>query len=100
LKGREPRWEAIERKLANRTDRVSTLSATDAAHLSNQISIAEGGQPRSAPAKGSGGRTGPIRPGSGAGTGAGTGTAVLDRPSQGGNRPAARPRKGKGKRKR
>jgi preprotein translocase subunit SecF len=92
LKGREPRWVAIERKLATRADRVGALSASDAAHLSTQISIAEGGQPRSAPPKGTG-RTGPIRPGSG------VGTAVLDRP-QGGNSPPPRPRKGKGKRKR
>ena len=103
LKGREPRWVAIEQRLATRGDRVGSLSATDAAHLSTQISIAAGGQPHSGgPAK----RTGPIRPGSGAGDGRGsvpgTGTAVLDRAaaSGGGNRQPPRPRKGKGKRKR
>jgi preprotein translocase subunit SecF len=100
LKGREPRWIAIERKLSTRADRVGALSAADAAHLSTQISIAEGGQPRTSggPAK----RTGPIRPGSGSGSGSSGGTAVLDRPPQGGgaNRPGPRPRKGKGKRKR
>jgi len=105
LKGREPRWVAIEQRLASRSDRAGALSATDTAQLSTQLSIAAGGQPHSGgPAK----RTGPIRPGS-AGTGAGrgstagTGTALLDRPASGGagnNRRPPRPRKGKGKRKR
>jgi hypothetical protein len=77
LKGREPRWVAIEQRLATRGDRGGALSATDAAQLSTQMSIAAGGQPHSGgPAK----RTGPIRPGSGPGTGsrvaAGTGTAL------------------------
>jgi preprotein translocase subunit SecF len=93
LKGREPRWVAIEQRLNNRGERANSFSAADAAALSNQISIAAGGQPRSGgPAK----RTGPIRPGSG------TGTAVLDRPgsSGGGGAQPPRPRKGKGKRKR
>jgi hypothetical protein len=97
LKGREPRWVAIEQRLATRSDRVGSLSATDAAHLSTQISIAAGGQTRGGgPAK----RSGPIRPGSGTTTS--TSTAVLDRPAQGGagTRPPPRPRKGKGKRKR
>jgi hypothetical protein len=99
LKGREPRWVAIEHRLATRGDGGAALSATDAAHLSTQLSIAAGGQPHSAgPAK----RAGPIRPGSGSGSGPGTGTALLDRPSAngGGNRQPPRPRKGKGKRKR
>jgi preprotein translocase subunit SecF len=111
LKGREPRWVAIEQRLATRSDRVDSFSAADAAHLSTQLSIAAGGQPRKAsPAK----RTGPIRPGSGSGNGAGsgsgngrgpapgTGTAVMDRPppTGGGNSQAPRPRKGKRKRKR
>jgi preprotein translocase subunit SecF len=97
LKGSEPRWVAIENRLATRGDRADSFSAADAAHLSTQLSIAAGGQPRSAgPAK----RTGPIRPGSGAGSG--TGTAVLDRPAANGGatRQPPRPRKGKGKRKR
>jgi len=109
LKGREPRWVAIENRLVTRGERGGSFSATDAAHLSTQLSIAAGGQPHSAgpakkaaPAK----RTGPIRPGSGAGNSrgpaAGTDTAVLDRPSAsgGGGRQPPRPRKGKGKRKR
>jgi preprotein translocase subunit SecF len=109
LKGREPRWIAIENRLITRGERGGSFSATDAAHLSTQLSIAAGGQPHSAgpakratPAK----RTGPIRPGSGAGNSrgpaAGTGTAVLDRPSAsgGGARQPPRPRKGKGKRQR
>jgi preprotein translocase subunit SecF len=104
FKSREPRWVAIEQRLASRSDRAGSLSATDAAQLSTQLSIAAGGQPHSgASAK----RTGPIRPGSagsGAGRGSapGTGTAVLDRPASNGgnNRQPPRPRKGKGKRKR
>jgi len=95
LKEREPRWIAIEQRLASRADRGGALSATDAAQLSTQMSIAAGGQPHSGgPAK----RTGPIRPGS---AGPGSGTAVMDRPGAGGNnRQPPRPRKGKGKRKR
>jgi preprotein translocase subunit SecF len=98
LKGREPRWVAIENRLATRGDRTGSFSATDAAHLSTQLSIAAGGQPHSAgPAK----RPGPIRPGSGNSTGAGqgaapgTGTAVLNRPAPSGaaNRQPPRPRK-------
>jgi preprotein translocase subunit SecF len=105
FKGREPRWVAIENRLATRTDRASSFSAADAAHLSTQMSIAAGGQPHSAgPAK----RTGPIRPGSGAGAGSnggpasGAGPAGLDRSATGGaiGRQPPRPRKGKGKRKR
>jgi preprotein translocase subunit SecF len=93
LKGREPRWIALENRLATRGDRTGPLSPAAAANLSTQISIAAGGQPRGGgPAK----RTGPIRPGSA------TNTAVLDRPAQngGGPRQPPRPRKGKGKRKR
>jgi preprotein translocase subunit SecF len=100
LKAREPRWVAIEQRLATRGDRAGSYSASDAAHLSTQLSIAAGGQPHSGgPAK----RSGPIRPGSGTGKGAtpGTGTSVLDRPApSGNNRQPPRPRKGKGKRKR
>ena len=93
LKRNEPRWVAIEKRVASRGDRASALSATDAAALSTQFSIAAGGQPHSA---GSAKRAGPIRPGSGAGT------AVMDRPpvNGGGTGQAPRPRKGKKKRKR
>ncbi len=97
LKRNEPRWLAIEKRVAARGDRASSLSATDAANLSTQFSIAAGGQPHSTgPAK----RAGPIRPGSGASAGAGT--AVIDRPAAngGGTGQAPRPRKGKKKRKR
>jgi preprotein translocase subunit SecF len=109
LKSREPRWLAIEQRVASRGDRDGAYSAASAAALSNQLSISAGGQPartgRSAPAK----RTGPIRPGSGTagldrpagGTGAGGGAAGAPRPSgSGGGTAAPRPRKGKGKRKR
>jgi preprotein translocase subunit SecF len=48
LKGREPRWVAIESRLATRGDRGGSFSATDAAHLSTQLSIAPG--PPSGPA--------------------------------------------------
>jgi preprotein translocase subunit SecF len=106
FKGREPRWVAIESRLATRSDRAGSFSAADAAHLSTQLSIAAGGQPHSAgPAK----RTGPIRPGSGSGAGSngggpasGAGTAGLDRSAAGGGsaHQPPRPRKGKGKRKR
>jgi preprotein translocase subunit SecF len=115
LKGREPRWVAIENRLTTRGERSGSFSATDAAQLSTQLSIAAGGQPHSAgpakrtgPAKGAGPakRTGPIRPGSGSGDSRGpaqgTGTALLDRPAPGGGggRQPPRPRKGKRKRKR
>jgi preprotein translocase subunit SecF len=119
LKGREPRWVAIENRLAARGERSGSFSATDAAVMSTQMSIAAGGQPhsagagkRSGPAK----RTGPIRPGSGTGNGRGpapgTGTAVMDPPKPSGagsgtgtgtgtgTAQQPRPRKGKGKRKR
>ena len=101
LKQREPRWLAIERRLASRGDRSGALSPAAAAALATQMSIAAGGQPHSGgPAK----RSGPIRPGSGSGRGpaTGTGTALLDRPAQngGGTRQPPRPRKGKKKRKR
>jgi hypothetical protein len=95
LKGREPRWVAIEQRITNRGDRGTSFSAASAAALSTQLSIAAGGQPHSGgPAK----RTGPIRPGSGSGAG----TALLDRPASSGPRSpqGPRPRKGKGKRKR
>jgi preprotein translocase subunit SecF len=100
LKQNEPRWVAIERRLASRGDRTGALSPAAAAALATQFSIAAGGQPHSGgPAK----RSGPIRPGSGTGRGStGTGTAVLDRPAQngGGARQPPRPRKGKKKRRR
>jgi preprotein translocase subunit SecF len=101
LKQNEPRWLAIEKRLSSRGDRVGTLSPAAAAALATQMSIADGGQPRTTgPAK----RTGPIRPGSGAGRGTstGTGTAVLDRAAPNGGRTPQppRPRKGKKKRKR
>jgi preprotein translocase subunit SecF len=100
FKSREQRWQDIERRLATRGDRFGAMSATDAATLTTQMSIAAGGQ-----RQGGGGqptRSGPIRPGSGSqGGGSGAGTAVLDRPAGGAPRPGApRPRKGKGKRKR
>jgi preprotein translocase subunit SecF len=103
LKGREARWLAIERRVASRGDRIGSLSATDAAHLSTQISIAAGGQQgRAGGGSGTGARpakrSGPIRPGSG--SGAGARTAVLERDGGSGNRAAPRPRKGKGKRRR
>jgi preprotein translocase subunit SecF len=89
FKGREQRWQDIERRLATRGDRTGSLSALDAATLTTQMSIAAGGQQggRGTPA----GRSGPIRPGSG--------TAVMDRPSGGnaGAPTAPRPRTGKGK---
>ncbi|HVB92273.1 MAG TPA: protein translocase subunit SecF [Acidimicrobiales bacterium] len=101
LKRGEPRWVAIERKLAGRSDRES-FSAIDAATMSVQMSVAAGGQARTG-GRGPVKRTGPIRPGSGtgggSGTGTGTGTAVMDRPA-GGPRVPPKPRKGKGKRKR
>ena len=109
FKEREPRWVAIENRLATRGERSGSYSATDAARLTTEMSIAAGGQAhRAGPAKGSGPakRTGPIRPGSGTGNGRGpapgTGTAVMDRPasSGGGGSQAPRPRKGKRKRKR
>ncbi len=93
MKSREPRWIAIERRLATRSDRAGDLSPAAAAALTTQMSIAAGGQPAGGkPSK----RTGPIRPGSA------TGTAVLDRPpgSGDGARQPPRPRKGKRKRKR
>jgi preprotein translocase subunit SecF len=109
LKEKEPRWVAIENRLAARGDRTGSYSATDAARLSTDLAIAAGGQPHrssSAKATGPAKRTGPIRPGSGTGNGSGpapgTGTAVMDRPpsSGGSSSQAPRPRKGKGKRKR
>jgi preprotein translocase subunit SecF len=93
LKSREPRWIAIERRLATRSDRGGDLSPAAAAALTTQMSIAAGGQPGGGkPSK----RSGPIRPGSA------TGTAVLDRPAGSGDgaRQPPRPRKGKRKRKR
>jgi preprotein translocase subunit SecF len=104
LKEREARWVSIAQRIATRGDKLGTMSATDAAAMTTQMSISAGGQPRGgAPAK----RTGPIRPGagsgggSGAGAGAATGTALLDRPTgSSANSQPARPRKGKGKRQR
>ncbi len=105
LKSREPRWLAIEQRVASRGDRDGAYSAASAAALSNQLSISAGGQQptrggRNAPAK----RSGPIRPGSGtAGPDRPEGGAGAPRPAApgGGGAPAApRPRKGKGKRKR
>jgi hypothetical protein len=111
LKRGESRWVAIEQRLGNRSDRVDSFSASDAATMSTQMTIAAGGQQRTAPvAK----RTGVIRPGSAkqGPSSSGTGTAVMDRPSDGSETPVnagrslpsnasgARPRKGKGKRRR
>jgi preprotein translocase subunit SecF len=89
FKNRESRWIAIEQRLISRGERDSTYSATSAAALSTQLSIAAGGLTRSGSGGGSG--SGPIRPGSAASSG----TAVLDRPPN----TAPRPRKGKKKRK-
>ena len=44
LKRNEPRWVAIEKRVASRGDRTNTLSASDAAALNTQYSIAAGGQ--------------------------------------------------------
>ena len=90
FKSKEQRWQDIERRLATRGDRFGAMSATDAAHVTTQMSIAAGGQRQGG---GQATRTGPIRPGS---AGSGSGTSASDRPSTG----APRPRKGKGKRKR
>jgi preprotein translocase subunit SecF len=113
FKEREPRWVAIENRLATRGERSGSYSATDAARMGTEISIAAGGLAhRAGSSKGSGPakRTGPIRPGSGTGNGRGpapgTGTAVMDRPpssgggSGSGSGSSPKPRKGKRKRKR
>jgi preprotein translocase subunit SecF len=111
MKEREPRWVAISNRLAKRGDTGAFYSATDAANMSTQISVAAAGQVSRAGAGGgapaatkSGGtkRSGIIRPGSadrpgsgdgaGGGGGAGTGTAVMDRPSgASGGQPATAP---------
>jgi hypothetical protein len=110
LKKGESRWVSIESRLALKGGSTGSLSALDAATMSTQMTIAAGGQQRTAPvAK----RTGVIRPGSAKqGASSGTGTAVMDRPGDGDETPpgagrsvpsnvsAARPRKGKGKRRR
>jgi preprotein translocase subunit SecF len=120
MKEREPRWVDIANRLAKRGDSGAFYSAADAATLNTQMSVAAAGQTGRGPApaaarSGATKRSGLIRPGSGnrpgggggtgGGGGAGTGTAVMDRPSggdagsgQGGS--GARPRKGKGKRRR
>ncbi len=89
FKGREQRWQDIERRLATRGDRVGSMSAADAAAMTTQMSIAAGGQQGGRSS--STGRSGPIRPGSG--------TGVLDRPAGGnaGGTQTPRPRTGKGK---
>jgi preprotein translocase subunit SecF len=110
LKKGESRWVSIENRLALKGGSTGSLSALDAATMSTQMTIAAGGQQRTAPAAK---RTGVIRPGSAKqGASSGTGTAVMDRPSDGDETPvnvgrslasntsAARPRKGKGKRRR
>jgi preprotein translocase subunit SecF len=127
MKEREERWVSIAARLAKRGEGSGWYSAADAAALGLQISAAAGGQgarggaggqakgaasgPTSAPAK----RRGLIRPGSASSPGA-AGTAVMERPGggapasgadgpAGGARtdaggPSAKPRKGKGKRRR
>ena len=100
LKEREPRWVAIEKRLATRGERSGSYSATDAArHLARKSSIAAGGQAhRAGPAKASGPakRTGPIRPGSGTGNGRGPAPVPAPRswtdpPSSGGGGSPGRP---------
>ena len=129
MKEREDRWVSIANRLAKRGDTGAFYSATDAATMSTQISVAAAGQVSRSEARGSapapaksGGtkRGGLIRPGSagqpsggdgaGGGSGAGTGTAVMDRPADGTGgqtatasrqRPTGpKPRKSKGKRRR
>jgi preprotein translocase subunit SecF len=128
LKRNEPRWLAIEKRLASRTDRVDSFSALDAANLSKEISMAAGGQTRPGGGGGGGGgggaatktvarRSGPIRPGSAGGrgsggsggsggssqgstsNGAGTTSGTASPSTNGGSgAPRPKPRKGKGKR--
>ncbi|HEY6473286.1 MAG TPA: protein translocase subunit SecF [Acidimicrobiales bacterium] len=122
MKEREDRWVAIAARLAKRGEAGAFYSASDAATLNTQISMAAAGQgnrgggggaaaaaPRSGPTK----RSGLIRPGSGSGQGGGSGTngggtttKVMERTPGGTEEstpapPAGpRPRKSKGKRKR
>ena len=130
MKEREDRWVSIASRLAKRGDSGAFYSATDAATMSTQISVAAagqvsragaGGRPPAAEKSGGTKRSGIIRPGSatqpggedgaGGSGGAGTGTAVMDRPSgtsgtAPGQSPSTgqgggpRPRKSKGKRRR
>jgi preprotein translocase subunit SecF len=120
MKEREPRWVDIANRLAKRGDTGAFYSATDAATLGTQMSVAAAGQVsrggKSAPAAAGSGaskRSGLIKPGSGSrpggsGGGSGTNTAVMERqsggPASGGSSgqaaPGPRPRKGKRKRKR
>ncbi|HWF14829.1 MAG TPA: protein translocase subunit SecF [Acidimicrobiales bacterium] len=122
MKEREPRWVDIASRLAKRGDTGAFYSASDAATLGTQMSVAAAGQvsrgrggPPAATKPSASKRSGLIRPGSGSrpggsgsGGGAGTNTAVMERQSggtgaSGGSGQAApgpRPRKGKGKRKR
>jgi preprotein translocase subunit SecF len=129
MKEREPRWQAIEARLAKRGEAGAFYSAVDAATLGTQMSMAAAGQggrgggggaAAAAPRSGATKRSGLIRPGSGSrqggngGTsgGAGATTTVMERtpggaatstpaPGQSGQAPAGpRPRKSKRKRKR
>jgi preprotein translocase subunit SecF len=124
MKEREPRWVDIANRLAKRGEGTGWYSATDAAAMSTQMSVAAAGQlgrgggATAAQRSGGSKRSGPIRPGSGSrpggsgGGGTSTGTAVMDQPRSGGNgagtggqtRPTGpatpRPRKSRGKRRR
>jgi preprotein translocase subunit SecF len=121
MKEREPRWVDIASRLAKRGDTGAFYSATDAATMGTQISVAAAGQVNrgggGAPAAARSGvskRSGLIKPGSGSrpgasGAGGGTNTAVMERQSGGAAAPGGssgqatpgpRPRKGKRKRKR
>jgi hypothetical protein len=102
--------------LAKRGDTGAFYSATDAATLGTQMSVAAAGQvsrgggtPPATARSGVSKRSGLIKPGSGSRPGGGTNTAVMERQSggaaaSGGSSgqatPGPRPRKGKRKRKR
>jgi preprotein translocase subunit SecF len=116
MKEREPRWVDIANRLAKRGDTGAFYSATDAATLGTQMSVAAAGQvsrgggtPPATARSGVSKRSGLIKPGSGSRPGGGTNTAVMERQSggaaaSGGSSgqatPGPRPRKGKRKRKR
>ncbi|HEY1651122.1 MAG TPA: protein translocase subunit SecF [Acidimicrobiales bacterium] len=90
MKEREDRWISIADRLARRGEAGAFYSASDAATLGTQMSVAAAGQV----SRGAGGtpaaarpggtkRSGLIRPGSGSRPGGGTGTAVMERQSGG-----------------
>ena len=95
MKEREPRWIDIASRLAKRGETGAFYSATDAATMGTQMSVAAAGQvgrggggPPAASGSGASKRSGVIRPGSGSrpggGAGNGTKTAVIERQSDGG----------------